>query len=218
MLPIYCWTFSFCFTAFFISTLERGHTKYGLGYSGGQILHGLNIFIIASLMFGFISFGNAALCVFLRPVSFIWLQVLAVAGLFAFAGFMELRYKGKARWYRQEILEEMAVLRKGLEKDPANAAYLERLEELYEKTGDMKAAAASLEQLAGLYMKMLNMGSAEVCAEKARKLGREERDLLKGSARLLDPAVSPLFALAAGYFCFLEARLKSAWRIFRFRL
>lgn len=142
MLPIYCWVFSACFTAVFISTLERGHIKYGLGYSGGHILHGLNIFIIASLMFGFISLGNAALCVFLRPVIFVWLQVLAAAGLFTFAGFMELRYREEAHRHRQEMLEEMAGLRKGLEKDPANAAYLERLCELCEKTGDMKAAAA----------------------------------------------------------------------------
>ncbi len=215
MLPIYCWTFSLCFTAIFISTLERGHIKYGLGCSGGHILHGLNVFIIASLMFGFISFGNAALCVFLRTGVFVWLQVLAAAVLFAFAGFKELRYKEEARYHRREMLEEMAVLRKGLEKDPANAAYLERLGELYERTGDMKAAAASLERLAGLYEKMRNMGAAEACAEKARKLEQGERELLKGYARLLDPAVSPLFAMAAGYVRFLEARLKSAWRIFR---
>ena len=62
------------------------------------------------------------------------------------------------------------------------------------------------------------MAAAEACAEKALKLDQGESELLKGTSRFLDPAVSPLFAMAAGYFRFLAALLKSVWRIFRLKV
>ena len=221
MQALYFFIFSGAFTAIFISTIERGEKKYGLSGGGIGLLRSLNIAITAAFMFSFVSLGNAALGFALRPAAFVLLQVLAIAGLFAFAGFMELRYREEARLNWQEMIEEMTALRKGLEKDPENAAYLERLEELYEKTGDMKAASASLERLAALYRKTCNMRAAEICAGKARKLDPENPDRgegepLKGPPRP-DPAVSPFFAVAAGYFRFLADLLKSAGRILKAR-
>lgn len=219
--PIYFWGFAGCVTAIVVSTLERRETKYGLGARRNHILHDLNVFITAAFTFNFVALGNAMLCTGLRPLVFVWVQVLAAAGVLAFAGFMELRYRKEARAHRQEMLDEIALLQKELERDPGNAAYLERLEELYEKTGDVKAAVACLKRLSTLNKKTCNMQAAEVFAERALKLGPAEQDGRKAGKSPVfsepDPADSPFFALAAGYCRFLADLLKSAGRLFRFK-
>lgn len=216
--PVYFWIFAGCATAIVVSTLERREKKYGLGLRGSHILHDLNIFITASLTFSFLSLGNAMLCTGLRPLTFVWIQVLAAAGLFAFAGVMELRYREEARLHGQELADEMALLRKELGKDPGNAAYLERLEELYEKTGDRAAAEDCAKRLAGLYKKACNMKAAEMWAEKELKLAA--RDASGKPKKLLemldpDPGSSPFFAFAAGYVRFLAGLFKSAGSVLR---
>lgn len=214
--PIYFWVFAGCVTAIVVSTLERRETKYRLGSRHNHILHDLNVFITAVFTFNFVALGNAMLCTGLRTLTFVWIQVLAAAGLFAFAGFMELRYREEARAHRQDMLDEMALLRKELERDPENAAYLERLEELYEKTGDMKAAAPCLRRLAELNRQACNLKAAEIFAERAVKLDPADPGRPKAGNPLdllePDPADSPFYALAAGYFRFLAGLFKSVVR------
>lgn len=204
-LALYFLVFACCFTAGVFSTLKRGRERYGLNDNRIHILRDLHIFFAAVFTFYAASFGNMLLYMEHGAAAFVWIQLLAIAALFAFAGFMELRYREGAGLLRRELLDEMDALVKGLERDPENAAWLERLAELHERTGEIKAAVARLEELSTLQRKNTNMKAAEVAAEKARELA------------LAAPPDSPFFALAAGYFRFLADLLKSAGRVFRLR-
>jgi tetratricopeptide (TPR) repeat protein len=199
---LYIYVFALIFTAIIVSTLERGRKKYGLGGANRiSPLRDLNIFILAILLFGVTSLANAVLGAVLRPPAFVLLQVLLAGGALLFALVMEARYLSEARWYRSEMLVEIAALRKELDKDPLNAAYLERLSELYKKIGDMKAALS--------------------CAEKAYALDPDEPNRWKVE-NLKEPVlpeldISPFRALVTGYFRYLAGLLSVAVRLRRLK-
>jgi hypothetical protein len=125
-------------------TLERRWKKYLLGekYSG-------DTFIWASCLFVVSYIGNIVVY-FVMPRVFVYLQLLILAGACVFMMLKEKTYKAEAGRAHGRILDEIAGLQKGLGSDPSNSFCHERLSELFEKLGDMEAAAASAKAAAGL--------------------------------------------------------------------
>lgn len=143
-----------------VSTLRRRGEKYGLG-----TVRTPDLFLIGTPLYLLSFLFNVFLAIKLTSMSFLLLQAAGAAAAGGYAAVAELGYRKASRLYRQEMLDEIAVLWKELEKDPLNAAYFERLAELYKKTGDLKAALASAEKAFALDPTRLNDWKVEALKE-----------------------------------------------------
>ncbi|OGS42311.1 MAG: hypothetical protein A3J79_06505 [Elusimicrobia bacterium RIFOXYB2_FULL_62_6] len=143
-----------------VSTLKRRGEKYGLGTVSQP-----DLFLVGTPLYLLSFLANIFLAVKLTPNAFLLLQAAGAALAGGYAAVMELRYRAAARFYRREMLDEIAALWKELDKDPLNAAWLERLAELYKKTGDIEAAVACAGKAFALDPTRLNEWKLEALKE-----------------------------------------------------
>lgn len=131
---IYSTLFALATTWALVSIIERKETAY---MQGGVSF--TDAFLIGAFFLLFIYISN--MIILIRwPRSAILYDLAVVTGLAGFGLYRETRYKLRGVFRRRSLREEALNLEWNIAKDPANAAYYERLSEVYEELGNKARA------------------------------------------------------------------------------
>ena len=141
---VYCTLFTLAFAWALVWVLERKEKKYGQGS-----ISFTDAFSVGSVVIIFVYFSN--IVVFMRwPRSALAYDVALITALAAFGVYRETSYKARARKGNRRLRAEARLLEWHLSKDPANAAWFERLSEVYEKLWEKAKALAAARMAAKL--------------------------------------------------------------------
>lgn len=131
---VYCTVFALLWAGGLVWVLERKEKKYLLGG-----LSFTDAFLAGSFFLIVVYVSN--IVVILRWPRFAFFYDIAlVTGLAGFGLYRETGYKARAALHSRRLRAEVRLLEHHVSRDPSNAAYLERLSELYEALGDPKQA------------------------------------------------------------------------------
>jgi len=157
---VYCTLFTLAFAWALVWVLERKDKKYRQGS-----ISFTDAFSVGSVVIVFVYFSN--IVVFMRwPRSALVYDILLVTCLAAFGIYRETSYKVRARKADRRLRAEARLLEWHLSKDPANAAWLERLSEVYEKLGEKEKALAAARLAAKLDPAVRNAWRVKTLEEK----------------------------------------------------
>jgi hypothetical protein len=131
---VYCTVFSLLWAWGLVWILERKEKKYLQGS-----LSFTDAFLAGSFFLVAVYISN--LVVLVRWQRFgIFYNIALVTALAGFMLYRETGYKAMAAMRKRRLRAEVRLLEFHLKKDASNAAYYERLSELYEELGERRAA------------------------------------------------------------------------------
>lgn len=131
---IYCTVFALAYTWALVWILERKEKRYGQGS-----ISFTDAFSVGAFTVIFVYFSN--IMVLIRwPRSAYLYDLALITALAGFGVYKETLYKARAAKVRHRQRAEVRLLEGHIAKDPANAAYFERLSEVYEKLGEQEDA------------------------------------------------------------------------------
>ncbi len=131
---IYCTLFALLWTWGLVWVLERREKKYRQGNHSFT-----DAFLAGAFFLVFVYISNIAVLV-RWPRAALLYDVALVTGLAGFGLYRETRYRAAAALVRRRQKAEVRLLEHHISKDPSNAAWYERLSEVYEKLGEKERA------------------------------------------------------------------------------
>ena len=157
---VYCTLFTLAFAWALVWVLERKEKKYGQGS-----ISFTDAFSVGSAAIIFVYFSN--IVVFMRwPRSALAYDIALLTCLAAFGVYRETSYKVRARKGNRRLRAEARLLERHLSKDPANAAWFERLGEVYEKLGEKEKALTAARMAVKLDPAVRNAWRVKTLEEK----------------------------------------------------
>lgn len=157
---IYCALFTLSFAWALVWILERKEKRYGQGS-----ISFTDAFSVGAVVTIFVYFSN--IVVFMRwPRSALFYDIALITGLAAFGVYRETAYRARALKGRRRLRAEVRLLERYVVNDPANAAYFERLSEVYEKLGEKEKALAAARMAARLDPAVSNAWRVKQLEEK----------------------------------------------------
>lgn len=157
---VYCTLFSLAYAWTLVWILERKDKKYRQG-----TVQFTDAFLSGALVIVFVYISNIVVLVRWGGAAAAYDAALAAA-LAGFCVYKETGYKLRAAKVAHRQRAEIRLLEYHLTRDPANAAYCERLSELYEKLGDPEKALAAARQAAKLHPDVNNAWRVKRLEEK----------------------------------------------------
>lgn len=134
---IYCTLFSLAYAWTLVWILERKDKKYRQG-----TVSFTDALLPASLVIILVYVSNIVVLVRWGGSAALY-DIALIAALAGFCVYKETRYKFRAAKVNHRQRAEVRLLEYHITKDPSNAAYFERLSEVYEKLGDKEKAMAA---------------------------------------------------------------------------
>lgn len=141
---VYCTLFSLAYAWALVWILERKEKKYGQG-----TVQFSDAFIFGSILIVFVYISNIVVLVRWGNSAALYDAAL-IAAMAGFGLYKESRYKLRAAKVAHRRRAEVRLLLYNITKDPANAAYFERLSEVYEKQGEKQKALAAARRAAAI--------------------------------------------------------------------
>lgn len=142
---IYCTLFCLAYTWTLVWILERREKKYRQGTFAFT-----DAFIVGALAGIFVYISNIVAIMRWGGSAFLY-DVVLITALAAFGTYKETRYKARAGKVTRRQRAEVRLLEYHINKDPANAAYYERLSEVQEKLGNKENALAAAKRAAEIH-------------------------------------------------------------------
>lgn len=134
---VYCSLFALAYAWTLVWILERKEKKYRQGITSftDALLPGslVIVFVYISNIVALMRWGSSAALY----------DMALIAAMAGFCVYKETRYKLRAAKVDHRRRAEVRLLEYHITKDPANAAYFERLSEVYEKLGEREKALAA---------------------------------------------------------------------------
>ncbi len=160
LVTVYCIVFALAYAWALVWILERREKKYGQGSFSFT-----DAFLVASLVGMMVYFTNT-IVIMAWPASALFYDLVLLAGLGAFGIYKETAYKARAARVSRRQRAEARLLERYVANDPANAAYFERLSEVYEKLGEKDKALAAARMAAKLDPAVRNAWRVKMLEEK----------------------------------------------------
>ena len=157
---VYCTVFALAYVWALVWILERKEKKYGQGSVSFT-----DAFSVGACATIFVYFSNIVF--FMRwPRSAFGYDVALVTALAAFGAYRETGYRARALKVNRRRRAEARLLERYTARDPANAAYFERLSEVYEKLGEKEKALGAARTAARLDPAVKNAWRVKMLEEK----------------------------------------------------
>ncbi|OIO05070.1 MAG: hypothetical protein COX65_00880 [Elusimicrobia bacterium CG_4_10_14_0_2_um_filter_56_8] len=134
---IYCTVFALAYAWALVWILERKEKRYGQGS-----ISFTDAFVVGSFVIILVYLSNIVVLIAWTRYAFLY-DLGLITCLAAFIAYRETAYKARAARKKRRLRAEARLLERYIKKDPSNTAYLERLSEVYEKTGEFKKALAA---------------------------------------------------------------------------
>ncbi len=160
LVTAYCIFFALAYAWALVWILERKEKKYGQGSFSFT-----DAFLVASLLGMMVYFTNT-IVIMAWPGSALFYNLALLAGLGAFGIYRETAYKARAAKAARRQRAEARLLERHVKNDPANAAYFERLSEVYEKLGEKEKALEAARMAARLDPAVRNAWRVRMLEEK----------------------------------------------------
>jgi len=130
----YCTVFSLAYAWALVWILERKEKKYRQG-----TVSFTDAFIVGALVIMLVYISNIVVLIRWGSSALVY-DLALIAALAGFGTYKETRYKFRAAKTAHRQRAEIRLLEHHIKQDPANAAYFERLSEVYEKLGENRKA------------------------------------------------------------------------------
>ncbi len=160
LITVYCVVFALAYAWALVWILERKEKRYGQGSFSFT-----DAFLAAALTGMMVYFTNT-IAIMAWPGSALFYDLVLLAGLGAFGLYRETSYKTRAARVSRRQRAEARLLERHIKNDPANAAYFERLSEVYEKLGEKEKALAAARMAARLDPAVRNTWRVKMLEEK----------------------------------------------------
>jgi len=141
---IYCTVFTLAYAWALVWILERKEEKYRQGS-----ISFTDVFIVVAFVVIFVYLSNIVVLIRWTRSAYLY-DLFLITGLAGFGVYRETMYKARAAKVRHRQRAEVRLLESHIAKDPSNAAYFERLSEVYEKLGEKESALAAAKMAAKL--------------------------------------------------------------------
>ena len=156
----YCTVFCLAYAWTLVWILERKEKRYRQGSVSFT-----DAFIINSLVIIFVYLSNIVVLIHWGSSAFLY-DIALIAALAGFGTYKETTYKVCAARIARRQRAEVRLLEYHIGKDPANAAYFERLSEVYEKLGEKEKALEAARMAAELHPDVRNTWRVKQLAGK----------------------------------------------------
>ena len=157
---IYCTVFALAYTWALVWILERKEKKYAQGHISFTDAFSLGSFVII-----FVYFSNIVVLIRWTRSAYIY-DLALITALAGFGVYKETVYKARAAKANHRQRAEVRLLEHHIAKDPANAAFYERLSEVCEKLGENEKALATAKMAAKLDPAVRNTWRVKQLEEK----------------------------------------------------
>ncbi|MDO8804212.1 MAG: hypothetical protein Q7R35_07265 [Elusimicrobiota bacterium] len=142
---IYCTVFALVYAGALVWILERKEKEYRQGS-----ISFTDAFIVGASVVIFVYLTNIVVLMSWPRAAATAYDIVLVTALAAFGVYRETAYKARAWKTRRRLRAETRLLEWHVAKDPANAAYYERLSEVYEILGEKEKALVAARMAAKL--------------------------------------------------------------------